>query len=463
MPILIGCGSAAGISAIFNAPIGGVIFTIEVILQEFSIRTFTPLVVCSVIANVTTRAIFARVRGGDYPAIFAMPARELAVTSQLVDWAQVGNYVFLGLICGLAGVALTRLMMTAEKRFKRIERLGPARPALGGALVGMLGIIYVIIFGHLLLNLPKPFAFEDYPMPAFFGDGYGVIHTLLTPQYYAHAQVSTVLLLLSFLCLVKILATCLSLASGGSGGIIAPSLFIGATAGGFLGILLKQTGWFVEIHPEIYALVGMGAVLAAVVHAPLASILILLELTQDYRVIVPAMLASVIATGAARLLFVDSIYTHALRTRGIRLGGDSELAALRRQSVEQINLEPATILLPSDPAQRLLDLMAQFGAMDFVVADANGTYRGMVVSDELSHLLMQREAVPLMVVGEVMRSDIPLVKSSDDLGSVFDLFARTHVNHLPVCLTSGPSKVIGLVSRTSLMRRYQGGAAVPRG
>jgi CIC family chloride channel protein len=458
MPILIGCGSAAGISAIFNAPIGGVIFTIEVILQEFSIRTFTPLVVASVISNVTTRAIFARLDHGSFQAIFAMPQTQLSQTAAIIDWEQVGNFAFLGLTCGLAGVTLTRLMGVFENRFKKLAPLGVFRPALGGAMVGLLGIAYVLIFGRLVLHVPKPFRFTDYPMPAFFGDGYGVIQALLSPAYYQDHPVWTVLLLLGFLCGVKILATCLSLASGGSGGIIAPSLFIGATAGGFLGMVLQQTPWFATIRPEVYALVGMGAVLAAVVHAPLASILILLELTQDYRVTVPAMLASVVATGAARLIFNDSIYTHSLRKRGIRFAAESELAALRRQSVEQIKLEPATILQPTDPAQRLLDLVAQFGAMDIVVADAEGGYRGMVVAEDVNQLLLEREAVPLMLVGEVMRSDVPLVKTTDDLASVFDLFARMQVSHLPVCLPQASGNVIGLISRATMMRKYQSGA-----
>jgi CIC family chloride channel protein len=457
MPIIVGCGSAAGISAIFNAPIGGVIFTLEVILQDFSIRTFTPLVVSSVIANVTTRAIFAQIEGRDFPAIFAMPPQGAAAFTHVINWAQVGNFVFLGLMCGVAGVTLTKLMIRLEARFRQFGRLGPLRPAIGGALVGLLGVAYVVVFGRLLLQMPKPFAFEQYPMPAFFGDGYGVIERLLSERYYTQMSVGSILLLLCFLCLVKILATCLTLASGGSGGIIAPSLFVGATAGGFLGTLLRQTGWFASLRPEVYALVGMGAALAAVVHAPLASILILFELTQDYRVTVPAMLATVVATGTARLVFPDSIYTHGLRMRGIQWGVASDLSLLRRISVEQVELEPACVLKDSDPAQRVLDLMSQLGTVNFAVTDGEGTYRGMVVVDEINQALLQREAVPLMIVGELMRSDIPAMKNTDDLAAVFSTFSRLEVSHLPVCLSNAPGKVIGLISRKGLMQTYERG------
>ncbi|HMB96258.1 MAG TPA: chloride channel protein, partial [Tepidisphaeraceae bacterium] len=454
MPIIIGCGSAAGISAIFNAPIGGVIFTIEVILQDFSIRAFTPLVVASVIANVTTRAIFAHVGDGSYQAIFAMP-NQGPQAMQFINWMQVSIFALLGLLCGLIGVTLTKAMQAFEARFQKLARLGAFRPALGGALVGVLGIIFVLVFGRLLFGQPKPFNFADYPMPAFFGDGYGVIHRLLISDFYLRDPFSKLVLLLLFMCIGKIIATCLTLASGGSGGVIAPALFLGATAGGLLGVLLRQTGWFGDIHPELYALIGMGAGLAAVVHAPLASILILFELTQDYRVVVPAMLATVLATGTARLIFPDSIYTHSLRLRGIKFGSASDLSVLRRMTVEQVELVPATVVQVTDPAQRVLNLMMQLGTVTFIVVDEHGTYRGMVDSEEVNAALLQREALAYMIVGDLMRASVPLVKTTDDLAKVFDIFSHLEVGHLPVCVPSTPDKVIGLIGRSALMRTYQ--------
>jgi CIC family chloride channel protein len=364
------------------------------------------------------------------------------------------NFVLLGLLCGVAGVTLTKLMASFEARFQKIKA-DAIRPAVGGALVGVLGIFYVVIFGRMLLHTPKPFSFEQYPMPAFFGDGYGVIQQLLTGGPYLQLSAGRILLLLAFLCMVKIVATCLSLASGGSGGIIAPSLFIGATAGGFLGVLLRHTQWYANLHPEVYALVGMGAVLAAVVHAPLASILILFELTGDYRVVVPAMLATVFATGTARLVFVDSIYTHSLRLRGIKFGSTSDLSVLRRMTVEQVELTPATVVQVTDPAQRVINLMLQLGTVTFVVVDPHGAYEGMVDSEEVNAALLQRDALPLMIVSDLMRTDVPIVKTSDDLSRVFDIFSRLEIGHLPVCVASAQDKVVGLISRAALMRTYQ--------
>lgn len=455
MPILTGCGCAAGISAIFNAPIGGVLFTLEVILQDFSIRTFTPVVVASVIANVTTRAIFAHF-GIQFAAILhVIPMSGAAANRPVLDWGQVGNFVALGLICGIVGVALTRMMHLAEAQFGKLKRLGPLRPALGGTMLGLLGVIYVMIFGWLLLGQAKPFAFTHYPMPAFFGDGYGVITRLLDGQFYAQSMPSRWLLLLVFLCFAKIAGTCLTLGSGGSGGIIAPSLFLGATAGAVLGMLLRASGWFTFVQPELYAVAGMGAALAAVVHAPLASTLICFEVTEDYKVMVPALLACVISTGFARVLFRDSIYTLTLRLRGVRVGTSADLSLLRRMTVEQVDLDPAIALRTTDPFQKVLDLTVDSGATDFPVVDEQGVYVGMITADDIKTALIEREAVPLLLAGEIMRPEIPTVRNTDDLLSVLDKFSRYDLAHLPVTVSGSSGRIVAMISRKSLMQRHQ--------
>lgn len=456
MPIVIGCGSAAGISAIFNAPIGGVIFTLEVILQDFSIRTFTPLVVASVIGNVTTRAIFARYSSEAYAAIFAMPAQSPSSVADNISLSLVPTFAFLGLICGVIGVSLTKLMAFFEEKFLKFKWMGAFRPAFGGALLGLMGIAYVLIFGRVMMGQHKPFPFQQYPMPAFFADGYGVIQTLLAEPFYLQPT-GQILILLASLCVLKLFATCVTLGSGGSGGVIAPSLMLGATTGGLIGLILRESGWFASLHPQTYALVGMAAVLAAVVHAPLSSIFILLELTQDYKVMLPAMIATVFATGVARLIFVDSIYTHSLRMRGIRSGSSADLSLLRRMKVEQVPLSPATMMLSTDPAQRIFDLISQFGSVDLVITDNKGCYKGMVVSEDINIAILSPEALPLMVVEEFVRSDVPTVKTSDDLATALDLFSRYDISHLPVSLSQQPLNVIGLLSRNSLMRVYHEG------
>jgi CIC family chloride channel protein len=454
MPVLIGCGSAAGISAIFNAPFGGVLFTLEVILQDFSIRAFTPVIVASVIAQVTELLLFQMLsQSGSFHPIFNV-SPDTVLMHNALHWAQVGNFVLLGVICGVVGLTLTRAMYGFERLFDSIKLAHWLKPTLGGAIVGLLGIAYVLIFGRFLLHVPKPVPFDIYPMPAFFGDGYGFIERLLAPDYYQSVE-AKVLLLLGCLCLIKIIATCLTLSSGGSGGVIAPSLFLGATVGAVLGTLLRNTGWFHEVRPEVYALVGMGAALAAVVHAPLASILICFEVTEDYRVMVPAMLACIVSTGVARLIYPDSIYTLSLRRRGIRPGAGADFSLLRRLNVEMIAMEPATIFSITEPMQKVLDLTISNGISSFVIVDEKGNYAGMIGGKDITTALVERAAVPLLLAGDLMRTDIPVVKNTDDLGTVLDTFVEYDVSHLPVVVQSSPQKVIGLISRGSLMRRYQ--------
>jgi len=203
-------------------------------------------------------------------------------------------------------------------------------------------------------------------------------------------------------------------------------------------------------------------VLAAIVHAPLASILILLEVTRNSTLMLPAMLATVIATGMARLILSDSIYTLSLRRRGINASGGAESSLLHRLTVEQVDLEPATVVRIDDPFTRVLELMNNTDASDFPVADAAGDYVGMVVAGDVRTAMLEREAIPLLLVEELLRSDVPSVKTTDDLASTMDQFGRIDVARLPVAFPAAPKRVIGMISRAALMKRYHDGLAGKR-
>lgn len=458
LPVLIGCGAAAGISAIFGSPIGGVLFTLEVILLDFSIRSFTPIAVGSVVAYVTTQTIFTYLHGSDGhpPAIFYVPY-EVASKVHL-SWPAVPSVVALGLLCGVVGVTLTMAMHRSEELFRKTKLPAALRPAIGGALLGGLGIAYVMTFGWLMLGRDKPFRMDAYPMPAFFGDGYGVIQQFVATTLTAHVGRLDVILLLMFLLLAKIVGTCFTLSSGGSGGVIAPSLFLGATAGALLGVVLEPLGWNAGLPTGFYALIGMGAVLAAVVHAPLSSILILMEVTDKRDVVLPAMLACVVATGVARIVSRDSIYTLGLRRRGVVVGSGTDVSLLRRLTIDQVSLEPVRTVALAAPLEDLFKELADHEE-DFVVVDADGKYAGLVLAEDVRTAMLQSEATPHLLIEDLARPDLPTVKTGDDLSVAFDAFGRHDVARLAVCLSTQPGRVVGLVSRKALMQRYQEGLA----
>lgn len=453
LPVLVGCGSAAGISAIFNAPLGGLLFTLEIVMQEFSIRRLPPVVVASVVANVATRGIYHGVLHEDYTAIFDVAAQTRNYTYEL-GLSHMASFVGLGILCGLVGVSLTLLMRWTESRFHRMKLPVSLRPALGGAVVGALGILYVLVFGQLMLKMNKPF--PGYPMPAFQGDGYGVVKILLTQEFY-HSMIGwKILILLGGLCVLKLVATCLTLGSGGAGGVIAPSLFMGAVIGGLAGQILGMMGLLGGVSPHVYALVGMSGVLAACIHAPLASFLILFEVTKDYQIVLPGMLCAIVATSIAQLIFRDSIYTMALRDRGLSAGASGDISLLRRMTVEQVPLQPMIALRVDDPLTAALERIDAGNESDFVVVDHQGQYIGMMISEDIQTALMQREAIPLLTVGELARGDIPVLNINDDLASALRMFAKFELSHLPVSLNpEQKGHIIGLISRRALMKVYQ--------
>jgi CIC family chloride channel protein len=457
MTVLIGVGSAAGISAIFNSPIGGVFFAVEVVLRDYSIRAFTPVIIASVVANYATAAIFQTLPkhygGTDYTAIFNIPASAQATGFAL---SNIGLFAILGIVCGLIGVMMTKLMHFAEEYFEHIRKIPRfVRPAIGGALLGVLGILYIFCCGKVIDT-------QAYQMPAFFGDGYGAVQQLFLPSFYSasHGLWINIFLVLCVLVLAKIIGTCFTLGSGGSGGVIAPSLFLGGVLGGAVGMVLAKLD-ITSLQPQAYALVGMGAVLAAVIHAPLTSILILLDVTRDYTITMPAMIACIIATATARVIFRDSLYTMSLRQRGVHIGTSGDLHLLQSLYVEQVALEPAVTLSDSDPLQKAVDLITTSNTVDFVVVDKDGSYVGMLLSEDIKTALIDREALPLLLVGEIMRTDVPVIKVSDDLATALDTFSVHDIARLPVVISGESEKIVGVLSRAALMRRYY--AAVAEG
>ena len=437
---LLGCGAAAGLASVFNAPIAGIFFVMELILRDFSLKTFTPIVIAAVVSSATTQGLLGDAAIFDVGDNFFHEGLQFSIT-------QIPVYLVLGLVCGLLGATFIKTLDYTERAFVATKLPIMARPFVGAIVLGIIGITAYTLSGSQAL-------------PEFYGNGYPVIKTLLDPTtYFANAETGELQNAMPFLsglillALVKLVATCVTVGSGGAGGLFAPSLLIGAASGGCIGFAVHYFGWFPETSPAYFALVGMAAMVAATTHAPLTAILIVYEVTQSYEVILPLMFAAVVGTIVARLVSKDSVYTFKLSRLGVRMGAMSDLTILRRLTSQDVPLKEAIPVLESDSAQKLLELMEKTGASDFVVTDVGGHYAGMVVSDDFREALVYRESIPLLQVSELRRCDLPTVSPEETLDIVLDKFSRSDVQSLVVVDDS--DQITGLITRSSLMARYQ--------
>jgi CIC family chloride channel protein len=208
-----------------------------------------------------------------------------------------------------------------------------------------------------------------------------------------------------------------------------------------------------DVQPSAYALIGMGTVLAAVSQAPLMGIILLFELTREYQVMLPMMLSAVIATIIHQLMMGESIYTRPIRAMGIRIGSAVGVSALRRIGVDQMKLEPAPVVRPNDTLSDVLSRGQKTGTADWVVLDEQDRYLGLLTIDDLKVVMLEPESAPLLLVGEVLRSDVPPLKKFDTLDVALENFARYGVTHMPV-VDGKSQKVLGVLAREDLLLRY---------
>lgn len=411
---LVGCGAAAGLAATFNAPIAGALFAAEVIVGDFAVAQFSPIVIASVTATVLSRRFL-----GNYPS-FEVPDYEL------VSFAELGAYLLLGLFAGIVAVAFMRALYGAEDAFARVRIPDWLRPALGGLCVGALACA----------------------VPNVLGVGYETVDLALEGRLGALA--------LAGLLLAKLAATSVTLGSGGSGGVFAPSLFLGAMAGGLVGSAAH--GWFPDAtgSPGAYALVGMGAVVAATSHAPISAILILFELTQRVEIIPPLMAACVLSTLTAGLLQRESIYTLKFKRRGIELPEREDPNPLKSLYVSDVIDRSPEVVPESAPFERLIDLLVTSDHKAFFVVNARGDLLGAISLAELRRVLLDREALAsVAVAGDFVEAGQPTVSEEDDLDLVSHVFSSRQVDEIAVVDARDSKRLVGCVRERDVMHAYR--------
>jgi CIC family chloride channel protein len=460
--VLIGCGAAAGIASIFNAPIAGVLFAMEVLLRDVSLRSFLPIIIGSVTSTAVTHAF----RGRNDP-IFPVP-REIITGEAVYTFSvvEILNYAVLGLVCGLVALGFVKALYFSEDLFRKLPVHRILRPVIGALFLGL-----VALGSQVLIADARPDAGAatqavggEAPgdpgtgrlSPAVMGNGYPIIGQSLEPQAYEDGGAGpgrpwTIRVLLILL-VAKVLATCLTLGSGGSGGVFAPSLFIGATVGGAFGILVQQTGWFPNVTPGAYALVGMAAVVAASIHAPLTAGLMLFELTRDYEVIIPIMLAGVIGLVVAQRLERASIYTLKLLRRGVDLYRGQDISLLRHLRVRDEMRDDFVAVRPGANLMQVLSQLMQHPGFSIFVVDKDRWLLGVITADQCRTFLTDLSAFGSFIIAQdlMQEAGFPTVRPDDTLADVMKRLAR-YRGEVPVV---EDGRLVGIIWPEDVIERY---------
>ncbi|HEX5416283.1 MAG TPA: chloride channel protein, partial [Chloroflexota bacterium] len=356
---LVICGASGGIAAIFNAPFAGVFYGTEVLLEEFEARAISVIVLTAVTASIVIRAL-----QGNQPA-FAVPFYTL------VSAWELGPYVVLGILSGLVSVLFIIALYTAEDFFHVMPLPGWVKPALGGLAIGLIGLLYPTTL---------------LPYPAIFSSTYVPIGVAVAGKLGLGVMIA--------LLLGKLIATSLTLGSGGSGGVFGPSLFLGAMLGGAFGIIVNALLPGVTAPPGAYALVGMAAVLGAAGHAPITGIMLAFEMVDNYQMILPLMLTTVVAYLITRFLLSESIDTLALARAGISYrtpkAPPSAPGLLQRTPVGAVMTRDVQTVPPAMPLDDLAQTFNESGHHGFPVVDGNDRLLGIVALSDLEHAILQK-------------------------------------------------------------------------
>jgi CIC family chloride channel protein len=412
---LVACGAAAGIAATFNAPIAGSIFALEVILGRFTVRYFGAVVISSVSAS-----IIGRIYLSDKPA-FIVPAYPFQP-------AELPLYTLLGILAAVVAVLFVRQLYWFEHLFDEWAWHPAIKAAIGMVLTA---VVALILPGREVLG----------PGLHFIGEAIA-------------EDVNLSLGLMVALLLLKLLATCLTLGSGNSGGVFAPGLFMGALVGGILGTVSHSLWPELVRNPGAYAIVGMAAVFSGAARAPITAVLIVFEMSNDYQLILPLMLATVLATLLAEHLFSESIYTLKLKLKGITLQRGRDLDLLQSIKVAEVMKKDPYLVQEDMPLEQLGRFLYKTHTHSFPVVDEELNLLGMVSLSDYERAVDLSNYVALQVKDIATKGPILVAYDDEPLSDVIQRLAVRSVHKLPVVTRDQPNKVVGAIRRDDVVRAY---------
>ena len=422
MRTLVACGAAAGIAAAFNAPIAGSIFALEVILGRLTVRYFGAVVISAVSASVVAQQFLGN------QATFQVPAYRLN------HLGEIPIYILLGILSALWAVLFIRLFTKVEGGFERWQVPVPVKAAVGMVLTGLVSL--------LLTDR------------AILGSGLHMIESVIA------RDVDMTLQLMLGLLLLKLVATTFTLGSGNSGGAFAPSLFMGALLGGFVGSIAHILWPEVAVHPGAYAIVGMAAVFSGAARAPMTAVLIVFEMSNDYQLILPLMLATVLSTLLAELLFKDSIYTLKLSLKGIQLDRGRDEDVLQGVSVHEVMFMRPVTIDAHVSVEALLAILSQTHFHGLPVLEENGRLWGIVTISDIDRVQnMTNVDLKQLQVADIGTSfvDLSVAYADEAIGDVLARMSQRGYRHFPVVAREDTRQLVGLINREAIIRAYNVG------
>lgn len=424
--LLIGCGAAGAIAGIFNSPITGVIFSSEVILAGLGFASFIPLLIAAVCGSLVSLALL----GDD--VLFSFILKDPFIASD------TPYYILLGIVCGLIAVYFTRFTYFVERKITKIKNFA-VRGLVGGLLLAL-----IIFF-----------------FPPIYGEGYDTIKLLLNTnpsdmvfQTFFSLDYSNPLVFVLFMfgiVLFKPIASSLTIESGGSGGIFAPSLFLG----GVVGFLFAFTVNYISpsgISLSNFTLIGMCGVMSGVLHAPLTAIFLIAEITGGYTLFVPLMLVSAIAFSTISYFEKYSIYTKGLIERGEYIPHDKDKQLLSGMKVKKMVEKDLISIRPDQKLNDLVDVVRKSKRNIFPVVDYDGQLVGIITLDDIRNIMFDEVAREETTISAIMMDPPAFISSKSSMQSVMNTFEITGAWNLPVI---DDNKYVGFVSKSRIFNTYR--------
>ena len=406
--LLVACGAAAGITSAYNAPIAGAFFVSEIVLGSIAMESFGPMVVASVVANITMREF------AGYKPPYEMPVFP-AVTG-----LEVLLFVVLGLLCGAAAPQFLRLLDASKRQFQRLPAPLPLRLALGGLIVGVISVW----------------------VPDVWGNGYSVVNDILHSPWTWQALVAVLVF--------KLLATAATAGSGAIGGIFTPTLFVGAVFGSLFGLGMEALWPGHTSASFAYAIVGMGALLAGATQAPLMAILMIFEMTLSYQVVLPLMVSCVVAYFVARATGTTSMYEITLRHHQ-----DAQARSRLKDTQMRELIQPATTVVPlTASVADMTRVFLEYPVKYLYVTDDAGRFRGAVALKDITSDLLDKRDTAHKTAAHYLHTPFPLLTPDMPLGTALEHFMCFQGERLPVIESAAEPMLAGVVYKTSLLDAY---------